>query len=53
MPTLNEKFPPPHGTDNPIVTSFLQVCGITIMAALLLTFYGLVRSRPSATDGNA
>jgi hypothetical protein len=45
MPTLNEKFPPPNGTDNPIVTGLLQLCGVTIMVALLLTLYGLFRSR--------
>jgi hypothetical protein len=45
MPTLNEKFPPPNGTDNPIVTGLLQVCGVTIMVALLLTLYGLFRSK--------
>jgi len=44
MPTLNEKFPPPHGTDNPIVTGSLQLCGVTIMLALLLTLCGLLRS---------
>jgi hypothetical protein len=43
MRTLNEKFPPPNGTDNPIVTTSLMVCGVTIMLALLLTLYGLVR----------
>jgi hypothetical protein len=47
MPTLNEKFPPPHGIDNALVTSLLQVCGATVMAALLLTLYGLVRAKPS------
>src|SRR4029079_14260359 len=53
MPTLNEKFPPPHGTDNPIVSGSLQLCGVTIMVALLLTLYGLVRSRTSAQGMNA
>jgi len=48
MPTLNEKFPPPNGLDNPVVTTLLQVCGVTIMAALLLTLYGLLRSRAAA-----
>ena len=48
MPTLNEKFPPPHGTENPIVTGSLMICGVTIMVALLLTLFGLIRtSRPS------
>ena len=44
MPTLNEKFPPPHGIDNPVVTNLLLLCGVTIMLALLLTIYGLLRS---------
>ncbi|HUD70332.1 MAG TPA: hypothetical protein VMQ62_00085 [Dongiaceae bacterium] len=43
MPTLNEKFPPPHGTDDPVVTGILMTCGITMMAALLLTLAGLAR----------
>jgi len=43
MPTLNEKFPPPHGTESAIVSGSLQVCGVTIMIALLLTLYGLAR----------
>ncbi|REK10805.1 MAG: hypothetical protein DWQ37_15290 [Planctomycetota bacterium] len=47
MPTLNEKFPPPRGTDHPAVTSLLQICGITILVALLLTLYGLLRARRS------
>ena len=47
MPTLNEKFPPPHGVDSPVVTGLLQLCGVTIMAALLLTLIGLWRSRAS------
>jgi hypothetical protein len=45
MPTLNEKFPPPGGIDSPIVTGLLQLCGVTIMAALLLTLVGLLRNR--------
>ena len=47
MPTLNEKFPPPHGIGNPVVTGLLQLCGVTIMVALLLTIYGLVRPETS------
>ena len=43
MPTINEKFPPPQGTDSPIVTGLLELCGVTIMLALLLTLYGLWR----------
>jgi hypothetical protein len=45
MPTLNEKFPPPGGIDSTIVTGLLQLCGVTIMAALLLTLAGLLRNR--------
>ena len=47
MPTINEKFPPPSGTDNPIVSGSLKLCGVTIMVALLLTLYGLLRSKTS------
>jgi hypothetical protein len=50
MPTLNEKFPPPQGTNNPIVTASLLVCGVTIMVALLITLYGLLRGKASGTD---
>jgi hypothetical protein len=53
MPTINEKFPPPHGTDNPIVSGSLKLCGVTIMMALLLTLYGLLQSRTSTSDPNA
>ena len=52
MPTLNEKFPPPHGTDNPIVSGSLKLCGVTIMVALLLTLYGLLRSRNPGKDAS-
>jgi hypothetical protein len=48
-----EKFPPPHGTDNPIVSGSLKLCGVTIMVALLLTLYGLLRSNTSCSDSNA
>jgi hypothetical protein len=43
MTTLNEKFPPPHGTESAIVSGSLHVCGVTIMIALILTLYGLAR----------
>lgn len=43
MPTISRQFPPPNGVDHPIVTGLLQLCGVTIMAALLLTLYGLAR----------
>lgn len=45
MPTLNEKFPPPHGTDHPLPTALLLVCGVSILVALLLTLWGLWRGR--------
>ncbi len=50
MPTLNEKFPPPHGSDHPLVTNLLQLCGVTILLALLLTLYGLWRSKISSQN---
>ena len=53
MPTINEKFPPPHGTDSPIVSCSLLLCGVTIMVALLLTLFGLLRSMAPAKDVNA
>ena len=53
MPTLNEKFPPPNGTDSPLVSASLKICSVTILAALLLTLYGLLRSKPAATSAAA
>ncbi len=50
MPTINEKFPPPHGADSPVVTNLLMVCGVTVMVALLLTIYGLLRSTLAGDD---
>jgi hypothetical protein len=41
-----------HGTDNPIVSGSLQLCGVTIMLALLLTLYGLWRNKTSDKVGN-
>jgi len=48
MPTLNEKFPPPNGTNHPLVSASLQICGVTIMAALLLTLWGLLRAKTAS-----
>ena len=45
MPTLNEKFPPPHGTEGSMVTGLLLTCGVSIMLALLLTIFGLLRPK--------
>jgi hypothetical protein len=53
MTTVNEKFPPPHGTDSALVTGSLYLCGITIMLALLLTLCGLLRSRAPSPDVSA
>ncbi len=50
MPTLNEKFPPPNGTESSVVTGLLLTCAGTIMVALLLTLYGLLRSKEPAQD---
>lgn len=52
MPTISEKFPPPHGVDNPLVTTTLMICGVTILLALLLTLYGLLRGgKPKVAVG--
>src|SRR5262249_29772150 len=48
MPTINEEFPPPHGTESAIVSGSLQLCGVTVMVALLLTLYGLLRKEPTS-----
>jgi len=53
MPTLNEKFPPPQGTDNHVATSLLMACAVAVMVALLITIYGLVRSQASTKNGTA
>ncbi|HEY2572459.1 MAG TPA: hypothetical protein VGH65_00275 [Verrucomicrobiaceae bacterium] len=45
-------FPPPNGTDHPLVTGSLKLCGVTIMLPLLLTQIGLVRSRAAKAEGN-
>jgi len=52
-PTLNEKFPPPHGANSPVVTGLLVICGVTMMVVLLLTLYGLLRAKvaPAGTRG--
>ena len=47
MPTITEKFPPPVSGDNQVVTGMLLLCAITIMITLLLTLYGLLRSKES------
>ncbi len=52
MPTINEKFPPPHGTEHPLVTGSLKLCGVTIVAALLLTLYGLFCSKTAEQGAN-
>jgi hypothetical protein len=53
MPTLTEKFPPPNGDNSALVTNTLMICGVTILAALLLTLYGLWRSMASAKTESA
>ena len=50
MPTLNEKFPPPHGTENIVVSGLLSICAVTIIVALVLTLAGLVRGRVSGSS---
>ena len=51
MPTLNEKFPAPNGLDHPVVSGLLEICGVTMMLALALTLYGLLRSKRAAEHG--
>ncbi len=51
MPTLNEKFPPPGGTDSPLVTGLLYTCAVTILLALFMTLFGLLRSKAPARGG--
>ncbi|RTR33679.1 hypothetical protein [Shewanella atlantica] len=48
LPTLSEKFPPPYGMDNLLVTNLLHLCGVAIIATLLLTLYGLLHSKDPA-----
>jgi hypothetical protein len=45
MHTLNEKFPPPHGANHAGVTGLLQLCGVTMMVALVLTIVGLLKRK--------
>jgi hypothetical protein len=45
MPTINEKFPPPHGADNMLVSGLLYVNGVAILLALVLTLVGLWNAR--------
>lgn len=45
LPTANEKFPPPHGTEHALVTGLLKVCAVTILLALILTIYGLITKK--------
>ncbi|MCU1383150.1 MAG: hypothetical protein JWL71_1847 [Acidobacteria bacterium] len=44
MNTLNQSFPPSGGMANPVVTGLLEVCGVTIVTALVLTLVGLARA---------
>lgn len=50
MPTINEKFPAPHGSDHAVVTGLLQLCGVTIVVALVITLYGLLRCDVSSSE---
>lgn len=44
-PTMNEKFPPTHGTDNPLAMALLVICAIGTLFALFITLYGLIKTR--------
>jgi len=48
MPTINQRFPPPHGTDSAVVSGLLSICGVTIILALSLTLYGLLCRKASS-----
>jgi hypothetical protein len=50
LPTINEKFPAPNGSDHPLVSGSLMVCGVTIMICLLITIVGLVRRQRASVD---
>ena len=50
MPTLNEKFPPPNGTEHAVVTGLLKGCGVTVMLALLTTLYGLASNKSESAS---
>ena len=39
--------------DSPMITGLLQLCGVTIMIALLLTLYGLLRCRAASKAATA
>ena len=43
MPTINGRHPPPVPGDNALVSGLLVVCGLAIIAALVLTLAGLLR----------
>ncbi|MGY6277552.1 hypothetical protein [Methylomonas sp. MgM2] len=51
MPTINQRFPPPHGTDSAVVSGLLLVCSLTIVLALVLTVYGLLCRRAGSDRG--
>lgn len=52
MPTINAQFPPPNGTHSVIVSGLLKLCVVTIIAAILLTLYGLLRQE-AKSDSDA
>ena len=41
LASLNEKFPPPHGTGQPLVTLALILCAVAMIVMLAITLYGL------------
>ena len=48
MPTIAAKFPPPAGPEHWAVTGLLQLCGVTILGALGLTLWGLLKRARTA-----
>jgi len=51
MPTINQRFPPSHGTDSVVVSGLLLICGVAIILALFLTLYGLLCRKASSEKG--
>jgi hypothetical protein len=41
--TISILFPPPNGTDSPIVSACLLISGLAILLGLVITLIGLIR----------
>jgi len=51
-PTMNEKFPPPHGSNSSMAANSLLVCAIGILTGLMLTMVGLMRNYSNDAGNN-